>query len=122
MSRIKTQIDSIISTYGTNVTHRVLTLNADIDAWGNPQTDSSADTTIKVVKDNNFVKQISLVASGRDIDANASLIASADVTFDMQTSKIIFGGQTYNITSIESLELSGENLAQIIEIGLDSSN
>lgn len=121
MSRTKQQIDRVIDKYGTNITHTTVTFSG-FDDWGEPTQSGTSDETIKAVKDNNFIKQMTLMAAGRYKDGQASLIVKADVTVDERTSKITYGGQTYNIMQVEMLELSGEQLAQIIEIGLDSSN
>jgi len=121
MSKIKDKIDNILQLYGSDVTHRTNTPGAD-DTWGNPTVSSFSDATIKAVKDNNFIKQITMLSAGRFESGNASLIIKADVTIDTATDKVVYGGQTYNVSQVEALELSGELLAQIIEIGLDSSS
>lgn len=122
MSKTKDQIDSVIQRYGTDVTHRTITFDGTYDAFGEPQTSSTSDATVKAVKDNNLIKQVTLTSAGRVVDGSSSLIVKADVTVDPRTSKFVFGGQTYNVLEVEALELSGESLAQIILIGLDNSN
>lgn len=122
MSKIKDKIDAILEIYGSDVTHRVITFDSDFDQWGQPVQDSTSDSAVKAVKDNNFVKKIILAAGGKIPDGSSALIIKADVTIDIETSRLIYDGQTYSVTNVESLELSGEKLAQIVQIGLDSSN
>lgn len=118
MSSYKQQIDSVIEKYGSNVTHRVKTYPGTYDAFGEPDVSTTTDTTIKAVKDSNLISNLSLTSAGRLSDSSALLIIKADVTVDERTSQFVFGGQTYNVMQVQSLELSGEVLAQLVEIGL----
>lgn len=122
MSSVKTQIDGVIEQYGSNVTLRQIAYTGTTDQWGEYDTGASTDQTIKAVKDSNLISQFTLTSAGRVADASSVLIIRGDVVVNAKDYKIVMDGQTYNIMQQQPLEMSGEVLAQLLEIGIDSSN
>lgn len=119
MSATKNKVDGVINKYGSNVTMLTKTISATLDEWGEPVITGSSSTTIKAVKDQNLIKQLTLQSAGRVKGASASLIVKSDVTVDARTTKFSFDSQTYVVLAVQSLEMSGEVLAQIIDVAVE---
>jgi len=119
MSATKNKVDGVINKYGSNVTMVTKTISGTLDDWGEPVISSTASVTIKAVKDQNVIKQLARQSAGRVKGASASLIVKSDVTVDERTTRFTFDGQNYIVLGVQSLEMSGEVLAQIIDVAVE---
>lgn len=115
MSARKDKIDSVLSTYGSDIIVRTKSYGAKND-FGVRSVSTTNDRTIKAVKDNYLQLNAQLNETGRMSAASSTLIVQADESFTANEDEIVFDGKSYYIMQIQPLELSGEVLANLLEI------